>query len=72
MNLNTKKEEKEHQRNVPDKALDKLEEMWDRKILKGDDEFIESGLSSRSLTKVNMNSKDEKPKSMSRRRRKMI
>lgn len=72
MNSNTKEKEKEYQKDVPDKTFDKLEEMWDRKILKGDDEVLESRLSSRSLTKANMNSKDEKPRPKSGRRRGMI
>ncbi len=34
--------------NDDDKAIDKLEEMWDRQILKGDDEFYESRIRSKS------------------------
>ena len=34
--------------NDDDKAIDKLEEMWDRQILKGDEEFYESRIQSKA------------------------
>ena len=37
----------QHGSDAEDKALDKLEEMWDRQILKGDDEFYESRIRSK-------------------------
>jgi hypothetical protein len=51
-----------------DKALEKLEEMWDRQILKGDDEFFESRRPSRpEKAKADLN-EDDKPVKQRRRR----
>lgn len=48
MNHRENKKQQQHSRHAEDKALDKLEEMWDRQILKGDDEFYEGRIQSKS------------------------
>ncbi len=55
-----------------DPALDKLEEMWDRQIMKGDDEFFESRIPSESnRSKKDLSEKTEPVKERKRRGRKM-
>jgi hypothetical protein len=62
----------QHARDAEDKALDKLEEMWDRQILKGDDEFYESRIQSKSKKEnPDFKSKDEPVNQRRRTRRKI-
>lgn len=70
MNHVNKKQKQGEEPSADDKALDKLEEMWDKQVLKGDDEFYETRISSRSLrTKPDLSENHEPVKQ--RRGRKM-
>jgi hypothetical protein len=64
MNSNTDDEPGKHQErdDIPDKALEKLEEMWDRKILKGDDDFFDSRSRSGGKADSTDNTEQVKPK----------
>jgi hypothetical protein len=53
-----------------DRALEKLEEMWDQQILKGDDEFFESRRASPKKAKADLNDEDRPVKQRRRRGRK--
>jgi hypothetical protein len=55
---------------VADRALEKLEEMWDRQILKGDDEFFERRRASPKRTEADFNDEDKPVKQRRRRGRK--
>lgn len=58
--------------NDDDKAIDKLEEMWDRQILKGDEEFYESRIQSKAgKENSDFKSKDEPVNQRRRTRRKI-
>jgi hypothetical protein len=55
-----------------DREMDKLEAMWDRQIMKGDDEFFESRIPSRShQSKSDLGEKTDAVKQQKRRGRKM-
>ncbi len=55
-----------------DPALDKLEAMWDRQIMKGDEDFYESRIPSESnRSKKDLSEKTEPVKERKRRGRKM-
>jgi hypothetical protein len=56
--------------NVDNRALEQLEEMWDRQILKGDDEFFESRRAFSKKAKVDLNDEDKPVKQRRRRGRK--
>lgn len=72
MNQINKKPKQDEAPGAEDKVLDKLEEMWDRQILKGDDEFYESRVPSESRqTKADLNEKSELVKQRRRRGRKI-
>jgi len=71
MNTQDKPKRGEHS-TEDDAALDKLEEMWDRQIMKGDDEFFESRIPSKSSTsKKDLSEKTEPVNERKRRGRKM-
>lgn len=68
----TDNKKQQHTSNDDDKAIDKLEEMWDRQILKGDDEFYESRIQSKSKKEnPDFKSKDETVNQRRRTRRKI-
>jgi hypothetical protein len=55
-----------------DRELDKVEEMWDRQIMKGDDDFYERRIpSSSNKSKKDLIEKTEPVKERKRRGRKM-
>ncbi len=71
MNTQDKPKRDEHSTN-DDPALDKLEAMWDRQILKGDDEFFESRIPSESnRSKKDLSEKTGPVKERKRRGRKL-
>jgi hypothetical protein len=63
-------QKKQQPGNTDDRALEKLEEMWDRQILKGDDEFFESRRASPQKKKADLNDEDKPAKQRRRRGRK--
>ena len=72
MDSSNKKPVQNEQISANDAALEKLEEMWDRQILKGDDELFESRFRTRpEEKKSDLNEKDEPVKQRRRRGRKI-
>lgn len=58
--------------NDDDREFEKLEEMWDRQIMKGDEDFFESRIPSESnRSKKDLSDKTEPVKERKRRGRKM-
>jgi hypothetical protein len=71
MNTQDKPKRSEHSTD-DDREFEKLEEMWDRQIMKGDDEFFESRVPSKSIKgKKDLSEKTEPVKERKRRGRKM-
>jgi hypothetical protein len=67
MNTQDKPKRGEHSTD-DDPALDKLEEMWDRQIMNGDDKFFESRTPSKSSTSKKILSERTEPEKERKKR----